>query len=74
MSLGIALKKLRQRKKLAFTQVELAEKMGISRSYISELESGLKYPTIELLKKYSAFFDVKISKIFQISEKESYHY
>ncbi len=71
MSLGIALKQLRTKKKM--TQVELSDEFQCSRSYLSEIESDLKYPAIEFLKKYSLFFGVRISKIFQIAEKNSYH-
>jgi transcriptional regulator with XRE-family HTH domain len=46
------------------SQKELAEKLGISKSLISEIESGKKNSTIELLNKYSNFFDIPVSSIF----------
>ncbi|MEH2289154.1 helix-turn-helix transcriptional regulator [Nostoc sp.] len=50
------------------TQKELAEKLGISKSYISEIESGKKTPTLELLNRYSEFFDIPVSSIMFFSE------
>ena len=50
-------------------QTQLAEKLGISRSYLSEIESGKKSPSIELLDKYSSIFDIPPSSILLFSEK-----
>jgi transcriptional regulator with XRE-family HTH domain len=50
------------------SQKELAEKLGISKSFISEVESGKKKPTIELLNRYSAIFDIPTSSIMFFSE------
>ncbi len=50
------------------SQKELAEKLGISKSYLSEIESGKKTPTINLLKQYSEVFDVPISSIIFFAE------
>ena len=47
---------------------ELAKELGISKSYLSEIEHGKKKPTIELLEKYAEIFDVKVSTIFLFSE------
>ena len=50
------------------SQKELAEKLGISKSYISEIESGKKPPTLELLNRYADIFDVPASSIMFFSE------
>lgn len=49
-------------------QKELAEKLEISRSYMSGIESGKKKPTYDLLQRYSNIFDVPISSLFLLSE------
>jgi transcriptional regulator with XRE-family HTH domain len=46
------------------SQKDLAEKLEISKSYISEIESGKKTPTIDLLNKYSNFFDIPTKRLF----------
>ncbi|MFC1754422.1 helix-turn-helix transcriptional regulator [Thermoproteota archaeon] len=42
---------------------ELAKKLDISPSYLSEIENGKKSPSMELLKKYSVVFKVSASSI-----------
>ena len=42
-------------------QVDLAEKLQISRSYLSEIESGTKTISVALLDKYSQIFKVPAS-------------
>lgn len=49
-------------------QSQLAEKLEISRSYLSEIEAGKKAPSIELLDKYSDIFDIPPSSILLFSE------
>ncbi|ABJ76330.1 MULTISPECIES: helix-turn-helix transcriptional regulator [Leptospira] len=47
---------------------DLAEKLSISPSYLSEIENGKKEPTLELLNKYSVVFNMPVSSIFLLSE------
>lgn len=49
-------------------QSDLAKKIGISRSYLSEIESGKKTPSIEILNKYSDVFDIPPSSLLLFSE------
>lgn len=49
-------------------QQELAEKLEISKSYLSEIESGKKTPTIELIEKYASQFGIPASSILFFSE------
>jgi transcriptional regulator with XRE-family HTH domain len=50
------------------TQVQLAKRLEISNSYLSEIESGDKVPTIDLLNKYSDIFKMPTSSILLFSE------
>lgn len=45
------------RKQEGITIVELAEKMGVSQAYISELESGEIKPTIEQVELIKSFVE-----------------
>ena len=36
-----------------YTMVELSEKLELSQSYISEIESGRKQPTLQVINKYA---------------------
>lgn len=49
-------------------QTELASKLKISNSYLSEVESGKKQVTIDLLGKYSRAFKMPVSSFLLFSE------
>lgn len=49
-------------------QVEAAKRIGISQSYLSELERGTKSPPLDVLKRYSEAFDIPVSSIMYFSE------
>lgn len=61
-----ALKNIRQFHNIK--QSELSVKLGISNSYLSEIESGKKSPNLELLSKYSEIFDIPVSSLLFFSE------
>ncbi len=48
---------------------ELARALGISNSYLSEIETGKKKLTIDLLKRYSEVFDTSPSAILAFTEQ-----
>jgi len=50
-------------------QNELAEKIGVSASYISEIESGRKEPSLEILERYSKYFRIPRSSILLFAEE-----
>lgn len=50
------------------TQIELAKRLCISNSYLSEIESGNKLPGLELLGKYAEVFKMPVSSILLCSE------
>ncbi len=49
-------------------QTQLASKLSISSSYLSELESGKKEPTLDILERYSRVFNVPLSSLIVFSE------
>ena len=49
-------------------QNELAEKLCIAPSYLSEIEHGKKQPTLQLLEAYAAEFSMPVSSIMFFSE------
>lgn len=46
------------RKKLGFTQDQLSEKLDVTLTYISEIERGLKMPSMQLFIKLVEILDV----------------
>jgi transcriptional regulator with XRE-family HTH domain len=49
-------------------QATLAERLGISKSYLSELESGKKSQTSELVQKYADTFNMPLSSMMFFAE------
>ena len=49
-------------------QTELALHLGISKSYLSEIESGKKKPKVELIEQYSSMFGIPLSSILFFAE------
>lgn len=54
-----------------FKQVDLSTRLGISNSYLCEIETGTKTPSVDLLSKYSVIFKMPVSSIMLFSEKMS---
>ena len=63
--LNRALKLLRTYHQLK--QIDLAKRLEISNSYLSEIESGEKTPGIDLLEKYAVIFKMPASSILLFS-------
>lgn len=51
------------------TQDELARKLGIKRSYVSEIESGKKLPSAEVMENYASVFNIPLSTILILEER-----
>lgn len=49
--------------------MDLAERLGISGSYLSEIEAGGKAPSMNLLERYAQIFKMPVSSILLFSEK-----
>ncbi len=49
-------------------QNELADRLEVSKSYLSEIENGKKEPTIRLVERYSSEFGIPKSSILFFSE------
>ena len=49
-------------------QKHAAERLGMSTSYISEIEKGVKVPTLDIIERYSKIFDIPVSSIMFFSE------
>lgn len=50
------------------SQKDMAERLNIVPSFLSEIESGKKQPTIALLQKYGDEFKIPVSSILYFSE------
>lgn len=50
-------------------QGELAERLELSKSYVSEIENGNRTPSLDVIEKYAETFGVPISSIMFFSEQ-----
>jgi transcriptional regulator with XRE-family HTH domain len=62
-----ALRLIRQYHRL--TQVELAGKLELSKSFVSELEKGHKKASIDVLDRYANFFHIPLSSLLLFAER-----
>jgi transcriptional regulator with XRE-family HTH domain len=54
---------------LGLSQKELSTALNVSQSTISEVESGTKSVSMELLERYSEKFDVRMSQLLFFAEE-----
>lgn len=62
-----ALKTIRQYHRLS--QSDLADQLQISRSYLNEIERDKKDPSLDVLQKYAARFEVPVSSLMLFAEQ-----
>lgn len=64
MTKAMTLKDYRKEKNL--TQIEAAERLGVTRQYIGALEKGERRPSIKLLREIAKLYGVKIQKLIDL--------
>ncbi|MBS1625866.1 MAG: helix-turn-helix transcriptional regulator [Bacteroidetes bacterium] len=68
MNIGTAIKEVRKQKN--FSQIELAEQIGISQTSLSQIESGNKRPSSNTLKKVCEVLKVSELLLYVMSASE----
>lgn len=63
MSFTLKIKEMREAKGLSYK--ELAEKSGVSRSYIVELEEGLYNPTVDIVCKLAIALECNVNELLE---------
>ncbi|MBY7007909.1 helix-turn-helix domain-containing protein [Clostridium botulinum] len=75
--LGLKIKKLRSDYALKtgkkMIQKDLAEKLGISRSYLGDIESGRTVATDEIISKLSEIFDIDSCELFKYKNTNTHN-
>lgn len=61
--LGNRVRTLRRQRR--WTQVEMAEMLGVDRSYLSEIENGKKDPSLRVLKTLADGFTLTLSQLLK---------
>ncbi len=62
-------KQVRQKRKTAkLSQEELAEKLGIHRTYMSFIERGIRNPSLLMIFKISRALKIKLPELFEFDK------
>jgi transcriptional regulator with XRE-family HTH domain len=69
MLLGLRIKELRKRAGLS--QDQLAEKVGIEAKYLSRIEVGKRYPSLETLENIADSLEVEMKELFDYFHHDS---
>lgn len=51
------------------TQIEMAERLDVSQSLVSDVERGRKAVSLSLLERYADVFDIRMSKLLFFAEE-----
>jgi transcriptional regulator with XRE-family HTH domain len=62
---------VKERKSVGLSQEELAENAGLHRTYISQIERGLKSPTLIVFIKLAHALNLKASDLVAAIEREA---
>ena len=65
---GKRLRRLRRRADI--TQEQLAERVGVSVEFISNIERGINAPSFETLEKLSISLEVSLSELFEFQKDD----
>ncbi|HDS4101805.1 TPA: helix-turn-helix domain-containing protein [Proteus mirabilis] len=68
LNIGLAMKKCRDARNL--TLQEMAEKSGLTKSYLSRIENSQRDPTISALEKISLALDIPLNLLILLSEDD----
>ena len=71
MEIGQAVKKIRKSQPKEYGQAEFAKKIGISQTYLSQIENGHKDPSTEVLNKIAKVFKTPLPIMFWMGIEES---
>lgn len=64
MHIEILLKQIRKQKRLTLEQ--LAERTGISKTHINDVENNLKEPSLSIMVRLSKALDVQITDLYKV--------
>lgn len=68
LEFGNRIKQLRKQKNL--TQEQLAKRLWVTKSMISAYESGVKYPSLDMLIKLAYTFSVSTDYLLGVNKKQ----
>ena len=70
MNIGISIREIRKERTTQLNQSEFAKLIGITQTYLSQIETGVKTPSIEVLETISKNFEIPLPIIFWLGIEE----
>ena len=70
MNVGISIREIRKERTPQLNQSEFAKLIGITQTYLSQIETGAKTPSIEVLERISKEFEIPLPIIFWLGIEE----
>jgi XRE family transcriptional regulator, regulator of sulfur utilization len=70
MNIGTAIRNIRKERTPQLNQSEFAKLIGITQTYLSQIETGAKTPNISVLETISKEFEIPLPIIFWLSIEE----
>ena len=59
-----------RRKVLGLSQIDLAEKTGSAANYISKIEAGRQFPSVEMIEKLASALQMDTVELFALSGQQ----
>jgi transcriptional regulator with XRE-family HTH domain len=53
-------------------QKQVAEQVGLSTSYVSDIEHGVRSPTVQTIERYARLFDMPVSSILFVDRAREF--
>lgn len=70
MNVGVSIRKIRKERTPQLNQMEFAKLIGITQTYLSQIETGAKTPNISVLETISKEFQIPLAIIFWLGIQE----
>ena len=71
MNVGISIRKIRKERVPQLNQKEFAERIGITQTYLSQIETGAKMPNTSVLETIAKYFEIPLPILFWYAIEES---
>lgn len=71
---GMAEKLKKLRKRRGYTQVQVAERLGVKPNTISRYESGILTPSLEVLIEFAAMYNTSLDDLVGLSNRRNCYY
>lgn len=58
-----------ERQQLGLSQEEFADRAGVHRTYVSEVERGLRNISLDNIERFASALHLRVSELFRVAEE-----